>query len=70
MLIVVKSMFMSANSEAAQRPNASSAALDETYAENRGAFVSTPIEEMLITCPRRFAIIEGSTPRVRRTAPK
>src|SRR5436309_5678612 len=57
MLIVVKLMFLSRNSEPAQAANESRADLDATYAEKRGAFDSTPIDEMLITCPRLRAIM-------------
>ena len=48
MLIVVKLMFLSRNSDAAHAENESSADFDATYAEKRGAFDSTPIDEMLM----------------------
>src|SRR5215475_14859590 len=59
MLIVVKLMPLSRNSDAAQAEKASIADFDATYAENRGAFDRTPIEEMLMTCPRFCSSIFG-----------
>src|SRR3546814_19034147 len=47
MLMVVKLVPLPDSSPCAQRLNASSAAFDSTYAENRGEFASTPIELML-----------------------
>ena len=49
---------------------ASRAALDATYAENRGGLVSTPIEEMFTMCPDFCSRIFGSSPITRRIAPK
>src|SRR6476619_7706228 len=69
MLIVVKLMFLSRNSDAAHAENESSADFDATYAEKRGALDSTPIDEMLMTWPRFCAIIVGRKPRIRRIAP-
>ena len=70
MLIVVKVMPRSANSLDAQRVHASSAAFDATYAEKRGAFVSTPIELMFTTWPLCLATMFGSRPIVTRRQPK
>src|SRR5512144_2821843 len=67
MLIVVNLMPTSANSDDAQAVHASSAAFEATYAEKRGALVSTPIDEMLITCPRRLADMWGIRPIVIRS---
>ena len=39
-------------------------------AEKRGALVSTPIDEILITCPDFFRCIAGKTASVSRNAPK
>ena len=50
--------------------HASSAALEATYAENRGGFVSTPIEEMFTMCPDFCSRIFGSSPITSRIAPK
>ena len=49
---------------------ASRAALEATYAENRGGLVSTPIEEMFTTCPDFCSRIFGRIPITRRIAPK
>ena len=68
--MVVNLTPVSLNSDAAHRANASSAALDATYAENRGALESTPIDEMLMTWPRRFFSIAGSTFMIMRRLPK
>src|SRR6056297_752551 len=70
MLIVVKETPVSLNSEAAQREKASKAALDATYAENRGALDSTPIEEILITWPLRLFSITGRKPMISFSEPK
>src|SRR4051812_22391831 len=70
MLIVVKLTFLSRNSDEAHAEKESSADLDATYAENLGAFDSTPIDEMLMMCPCRCAIIAGRNPMMRRRAPK
>src|SRR4051812_41172597 len=70
MLRVVKLMPLSRNSDAAQAENESSADFDATYAEKRGAFDSTPIDEMLMTWPRFFSSIFGRKPMMRRSAPK
>ena len=70
MLIVVKWIPLSRNSEAAHAENESSAAFDATYAENRGAFVSTPIDEILMMWPRFLSIIFGRKPRMSLSAPK
>ena len=51
MLIVVKLMPLSRNSEDAHAANESSADFDATDAEKRGAFDRTPIDEMLMMCP-------------------
>ncbi len=47
--MVVKATFKSLYSAAAHLANASNAAFDATYAENLGALVSTPMEDILIT---------------------
>ncbi|MNY79368.1 hypothetical protein D3C86_2199760 [compost metagenome] len=60
----------SANSLDAQRVQASSAALLATYAEKRGALVSTPMELILTTCPLRLATMPGKKPMVTRRQPK
>src|ERR1700731_3749131 len=70
MLIVVKSTPLSRNSDAAHAAHESRADFDATYAENRGAFDSTPIDEMLMIWPRLFAIIFGRKPMISRNAPK
>src|SRR5437867_714868 len=70
MLIVVKSIPLSMNSDAAHAANESSADFDATYAENRGALDSTPIDEMLMMWPRLFATMLGTNPMMRRNAPK
>src|SRR5690242_11918394 len=70
MLIVVKAMPLPDNSPCAQRENASSAAFDATYAENRGEFASTPIELMLMMWPLRRWVIVGRKPMIRRRLPK
>src|SRR3569832_1464855 len=70
MLTVVKLMPLSENSACAQRENASSAAFDATYAENRGAFVNTPIEEMLMMWPRWRSVMPGKKPMIKRNEPK
>src|SRR3954453_19293387 len=49
--------------------HASSAALDATYALNRGGLVRTPIEEMFTTWPDFCARIFGSRPITSRMAP-
>src|SRR6188768_189346 len=53
MLIVEKLIPLSRNSDDAHAENESSADFDATYAENRGAFDSTPIDEMLMMWPCR-----------------
>ena len=68
--MVVNFTPVSAYSDAAQRENASIAALEAIYAEKRGALVSTPMEEILMTWPRRRRAMDGSTASVRRSAPK
>src|SRR5512141_65021 len=70
MLIVVKWMPLSRNSEAAQADQESSADFEATYAENRGALDSTPIDEMLMMWPRLFSSIFGRKPMINRSAPK
>src|SRR5215212_3040742 len=70
MLMVVKLMPLSRNSDDAHAANESSADFDATYAENRGALESTPIDEILMMCPRFFSIIFGRKPMIRRSAPK
>ena len=70
MLIVVKWMPLSRNSDAAHAENESSADFDATYAEKRGAFDSTPIDEMLMMWPRFCSIIFGRKPMMSRSAPK
>jgi hypothetical protein len=57
-------------SGATQRANASSAAFDATYAENRGVFVCTPIDETLMMCPPLRSRIPGAKARISRSAPK
>ena len=49
---------------------ASSAALDATYAEKRGGLVWTPIEEMFTMWPRWPSRIFGISPITSRIAPK
>ena len=49
---------------------ASRAALDATYAENRGGLVSTPIEETFTTWPDFCSRIFGRMPITSRIAPK
>src|ERR1700757_5541250 len=51
MWIVVNVTPSPITSEATTRVNASSAAFEATYAENRGGFVCTPIEGMLRIWP-------------------
>src|SRR6202161_4930701 len=51
MWIVVNVTPSPTTSEATTRVNASSADFDATYAEKRGGFVCTPIEEMLTMWP-------------------
>ncbi len=68
--MVVKLMPLSRNSDAAHAENESSADFDATYAENRGAFDSTPIDEMLMMWPRFCSIIFGRKPMMSRSAPK
>ena len=58
------------SSEATTLLQASSAALEATYAENRGGLVCTPIEEMLTTWPRCRSRMFGSSPITSRIAPK
>ena len=70
MLMLVKWMPLSITSEAAHSANASSADFDATYAENRGARDKTPIELMLMMCPRFCSAILGRNARINRTAPK
>jgi hypothetical protein len=57
-------------SGATQRENASSAAFEATYAENRGVFVWTPMLEMLMTWPSLRSRIPGMKERISRSAPK
>src|SRR3546814_16812634 len=66
MLIVVKLMRLPESSPCAQRLNASSAAFDATYAENRGEFASPPIELLLMMWPLRRWVIVGMTTMIRR----
>src|SRR3546814_9205679 len=70
MLMVVKLIPLPDSSPCAQRLNASSAAFDATYAENRGEFASTPIELMLMMWPLRRWVIVGMKPMIRRMLPK
>src|SRR5450755_2808962 len=70
MLMVVKLIPLSTNSDAAHAANESSADFDATYAEKRGALDSTPIEEILMIWPRLFSIIFGRKPMINRSAPK
>ena len=60
----------SITSEPMHRENASSAAFDATYAENRGVFVCTPIELMLMMWPNSCSRIPGSSFRISLSAPK
>src|SRR5438105_10889807 len=64
MLMVVKLMPLSRNSEAAHAENASSADFEATYAEKRGALESTPMDEMLMMWPRFLCTIFGRNPRI------
>ena len=57
-------------SEATTLLHASSAALEATYAENRGGLVWTPIEEMLTMWPDFCSCIFGIRPMSSRIAPK
>ena len=50
--------------------HASRAALEATYAENRGGLVSTPIEDTFTTWPDFCERIFGRMPITRRIAPK
>ena len=52
------------------RVKASSAAFEATYAENRGGFVCTPIEETLTMWPAFFSRMCGSTPRISLIVPR
>ena len=70
MWIPVKVMPAATVSEATTLLHASSAAFDATYAEKRGGFVCTPIEEMFTTWPRRCSRIFGISPITSRIAPK
>src|SRR3954454_2635737 len=70
MLMVVKLMPLSRNSEPGHAEDESSADFDATYAEKRGAFDSTPIDEMLMTWPRRALSMLGTNPMMSRIAPK
>ncbi len=67
-LITVKRTPRSRYSAAAQRVNASNAALEALYAAKRAALLNTPMEEMLMTCLPPRAAIEGRKPSVMRTA--
>ena len=57
-------------SGAIERENASSAAFEATYAENRGVFVCSPIVEMLMMCPDPRSRITGSRSRISLTGAK
>src|SRR5437763_9391481 len=70
MLMLVKLMPLSRNSDAAHSAKASSADFDATYAENRGARDRTPIELMLMMWPLFCSTIFGKKARINRTAPK
>ena len=70
MWIVVNVTPSPITSEATTRVNASSAAFEATYAENRGGFVCTPIEEMLTMWPDPRSRMCGSSPMISLTAPK
>ena len=70
MLMVVNEIPVSLNSEDAQRENASRAALEATYAEKRGALLSTPMEEMLMTWAVYAFDITGSVRRFNLRLPK
>ena len=69
MWTVVKLTPSVTNSLDTTRLNASSAALDATYAEKRGGPVCTPIEEMFTTWPNRRSVMWGSSASNRRTGP-
>ena len=68
MWIDVNEMPSPITSELTTRLQASSAALEATYAANRGGFVWTPIDEMLTTWPP--PVNAGVSPMISRMAPK
>jgi hypothetical protein len=68
--MVVKVTLSPIVSELATRVNASSADFDATYAEKRGGFVCTPIEETLTMWPAFFSRMCGSRPRISLTVPR
>ena len=70
MWIVVNVTPSPSTSEATTRVNASSAALEATYAEKRGGLAWTPIEEMLTMWPEPRSRICGISPMISLTAPK
>ena len=53
-----------------ERLKASSAAFDARYAANRGVFVCSPIEEMLMMWPLLPSRIDGSRSRISLTGAK
>ncbi len=57
-------------SRPAIRDQVSRAVLEARYAANFGAFICTPHDSTLRTCPKPWARIAGSSPRVSRTGPK
>src|SRR4029079_19566029 len=70
MWIVVIATPSSTISEATQRENAASAALEATAAAKTGVLVCPPIELMLTIWPERRSRITGSSFRISFTAPK
>ena len=70
MWMVVNETPSPTSSELTTLDHASRAALEATYAENRGGLVCTPIELTLTMCPDPCSRIAGSSPITSRMAPK